>query len=108
MPTEQSAQGASFGKRFIEGLSLQLTNPKAIFFLSMFPQFINPEKNYALQFAAVALTYGSPVVAIHCIHALFARHVKSWLTSERGGRAARRTAGTTFVMFGAVLAAAKR
>ena len=106
---EQPAHEASFGKRFFEGLSLQLTNPKAIFFfLSVFPQFINPEMNYAFQFAALVLTYATLVVAIHCIYALFARRAKSWLTSERGGRAVNRTAGATFVLFGAALATAKR
>lgn len=106
---EQSAHRASFGKRFVEGLSLQLTNPKAIFFfLSMFPQFISPEKSYALQFAALVFTYSALVVIIHCIYALFAQRARNWLTSERGGRAVNRTAGATFVLFGVALAAAKR
>jgi threonine/homoserine/homoserine lactone efflux protein len=105
----QSAHKASFGKRFIEGLSLQVTNPKAIFFfLSMFPQFIRPDKSYAFQFAALVLMYGALVVVIHCSYALFARRAKSWLTSERGGRAVNRTAGATFMLFGATLASAKR
>lgn len=107
--TEQSAHSASFGRRFMEGLSLQLTNPKAIFFfLSMFPQFISPDKSYAFQFASLVLTYSALVVVIHCIYALFARRARSWLTSERGGRAVNKTAGATFVLFGAALAAAKR
>lgn len=106
---EQSAHRASFGKCFVEGLSLQLTNPKAIFFfLSMFPQFISPEKSYALQFAALVFTYSALVVIIHCIYALFAQRARNWLTSERGGRAVNRTAGATFVLFGVALAAAKR
>lgn len=106
---EQSAHRASFGKRFVEGLSLQLTNLKAIFFfLSMFPQFISPEKSYALQFAALVFTYSALVVIIHCIYALSAQRARNWLTSERGGRAVNRTAGATFVLFGVALAAAKR
>lgn len=106
---EQSAHKASFGKRFIEGLSLQVTNPKAIFFfLSLFPQFISPEKSYAFQFAALVLMYSALVVVIHSVYALFARRAKNWLTSERGGRAVNRTAGATFMFFGAALAAAKR
>jgi len=106
---EPSAHQASFGRRFLEGLSLQLTNPKAIFFfLSVFPQFINAEQNYALQFTTLVLTYSSLVVAIHCTYAVFAKRAKHWLTSERGGRALNKAAGATFVFFGAALATAKR
>ncbi len=106
---EQPAHEASFLRRFFEGVSLQLTNPKAIFFfLSVFPQFIDRESNYAAQFVVLVLTYSSLVVVIHCSYALFAKRAKSWLTSERGGRAVNRAAGTTFVFFGAALATAKR
>ena len=100
---------ATFGKRFLEGLSLQLTNPKAIFFfLSVFPQFIDPEANYSIQFAALVLTYSGLVLVIHCTYALFAKRAKHWLTSERGGGAVNRTASATFVVFGAMLAMAQR
>lgn len=106
---EQLAHEESFGKRFLEGISLQLTNPKAIFFfLSVFPQFIDPGLNYSAQFAALVLTYSSLVVVIHCCYALFAKRAKSWLTSARGGRTVNRAAGATFVLFGAALATAKR
>lgn len=106
---EQPAHEAGFRRRFIEGLSLQLTNPKAIFFfLSVFPQFIDPQMNYAGQFTALVLTYSSLVVVIHCTYALFAKRTKRWLTSERGGRAVNRAAGATLVCFGAALATAKR
>lgn len=104
-----SAKKAGFGRRFLEGLSLQLTNPKAIFFfLSVFPQFIDAEKNYPVQFAMLVLTYSLLVVGIHCAYASFAERAQGWLTSERGGRAVNRAAGATFVFFGAALATAKR
>lgn len=107
--TEQPGLSSSFGKRFVEGLSLQLTNPKAIFFfLSVFPQFIDPGMNYSVQFGTLVLTYSALVVCIHCVYAFFAKRAKSWLTSERGGRVVNRTAGSTFIFFGAMLATAKR
>lgn len=107
--TEQSAHQANFGRRFLEGLSLQLTNPKAIFFfLSVFPQFIDPNQNYPVQFAFLVLTYSSLVVVIHCMYALFAKRAKRWLTSERGGRTVNKAAAATFVFFGVALATAKR
>ena len=107
--TEQSTHEASLGKRFLEGLSLQLTNPKAIFFfLSVFPQFIDHTQNYSVQFATLVLTYSSLVVVIHCVYAFFARAAKGWLTPEQGGRTVNKAAGATFVLFGAALATAKR
>ncbi len=105
---EASAHQASFSRRFVEGVSLQLTNPKAIFFfLSVFPQFIDPATNYAIQFASLVLTFSALVVVIHLTYAMFAKKARNWLTSERGGRRVNKTAGVTFMFFGAALASAK-
>lgn len=107
--TEQSTHEASFGKRFFEGVSLQLTNPKAIFFfVSIFPQFVDPSMHYAAQFSALVLTYSTLVVAIHCIYAFFARRARNLLMSEKGSRAVGKAAGVTFLFFGAALATAQR
>lgn len=106
---EQPILEANAGRRFFEGLSLQLTNPKAIFFfLSVFPQFIDSSMDYSIQFTVQVLTYSSLVVVIHCLYALFAQRAKLWLTSERGGRAINKLGGATFVFFGAALATAKK
>lgn len=106
---EQSTDDASLRRRFVEGLSLQLTNPKAIFFfLSVFPQFIDPQKSYSAQFAILVLTYSSLVVVIHTIYAVFAKRAKGWLVSERGGRSVNKAAAATFIFFGVALATAKR
>jgi homoserine/homoserine lactone efflux protein len=100
---------ASFGRRFLEGLTLQFTNPKAIFFfLSIFPQFIDPAQSYPLQFSLLVLTYSSLVVIIHCFYAAFAGRAKQWLMSERGGRIVNKSASAAFLFFGAALAMAKR
>jgi threonine/homoserine/homoserine lactone efflux protein len=104
-----TATPASTGRRFVEGLSLQLTNPKAIFFfLSVFPQFIERSYNFGAQFALLVLTYGTLVVLIHCGYAVTAGRARRWLTSERGGRAMNRVGGAAFMFFGAALATAKR
>jgi len=90
-------------------ISLQLTNPKAIFFfLSIFPQFIDQTMNYTMQFTVLVLTYSSLVVVIHSIYAVAARHAKTWFNSERGGRTLNKAGGAIFVFFGAALATAKR
>ena len=106
---EQPILEANAGRRFFEGLSLQLTNPKAIFFfLSVFPQFIDSSMDYSIQFTVQVLTYSSLVVVIHCLYALFAQRAKLWLTSERGGRTINKVGGATFVFFGAALATVKK
>lgn len=105
----QPTHRASFGKRFLEGLVLQLTNPKPIFFfLSIFPQFIVPEKNFSLQFTILVLTYSFLAVIIHTCYAFFAIQSKHLLTSKKGSLLVNKTASATFVFFGITLAATKR
>lgn len=44
-------------KSFLQGLTTQVANPKAIiFFVALLPQFIDQSKNIALQFSILALT----------------------------------------------------
>lgn len=106
---EGQSRELGFGRRFLEGLSLQLTNPKAIFFfLSIFPQFIDPSENYVRQFLLLVVTYSALVVVIHCFYAVTAQRARSWLVSERGGRIVNKAGGATFMFFGAALAAAKK
>lgn len=105
----RSTHEARFSRRFVEGLSLQLTNPKAIFFfLSVFPQFIDAGASYQVQFLFLVVTYAVLVVGIHTVYALFAHQARGWLASERGGRILNRAGGATFACFGVVLAAAKK
>lgn len=107
--SNRSALEARLLRRFGEGLSLQITNPKAIFFfLSVFPQFIEPGAGYKAQFALLVVSYAILVVCIHTIYALFAHRARGWLTSERGGSILNRAGGVTFVGFGASLALAKK
>ena len=72
---EETVHEASFGKRFIEGITLQLTNPKAIFFfMSVFPHFIDHQQGYALQF--IALGPGSHIQFVGCGHSQFVCRVR--------------------------------
>jgi threonine/homoserine/homoserine lactone efflux protein len=106
---DREVNAGSAWRRFVEGITLQFTNPKAIFFfLSVFPQFIAPDANYALQFAQLVLTYFVLVVVIHCVYAAFAQRAKGWFTSHAGGRILNRSAGSVFVVFGALLAMSKQ
>lgn len=106
---EAPSRELGFRRRFLEGLSMQLTNPKAIFFfLSVFPQFMDPAKNYARQFLLLVLTYSALVVVIHCFYALTAQRARRWLATERGGRLVNKAGAATFMLFGVGLAATKK
>lgn len=95
--------------QFMEGLLLQLTNPKAIFFfMSVFPQFINFEQAYTAQFALLVVTYSFLVVCIHLLYAFIAKSARFWLASEKGGRIVNRLSGGTFMCFGVGLATASK
>ena len=96
-------------QQFLEGLTLQLTNPKAVFFfMSIFPQFVDLSSNYVGQFTLLVVTYSGLVVLIHLLYALLAKSAQSWLSSEKGGLMVNRLGGGTFMCFGVGLASASK
>ncbi|WP_428606190.1 LysE family translocator [Sedimenticola sp.] len=95
--------------QFLEGLTLQLTNPKAVFFfMSVFPQFIDLKTHYTAQFILLVTTYSVLVILIHLLYAQLAKTARFWFASERGGRLVNRLGGGTFMCFGLGLASASR
>ena len=95
--------------QLLEGLTLQLTNPKAVFFfMSVFPQFIDYSSAYISQFSILVITYSNLVVIIHFIYAYLAKSARTWFSSEKGGRIVSRLGGGTFMCFGIGLASASR
>jgi threonine/homoserine/homoserine lactone efflux protein len=106
---DSSSADIGVGRRFLEAISLQLTNPKAIFFfMSIFPQFINGKGSYVVQFSVLVFTYGSLVILIHCMYALMAKRAKAWLNSKRGSNLISKVGGATLMGFGLALASANR
>lgn len=102
---DPTAKSPGMGKRFIEGLSLQFSNPKAIFFfVSIFPQFIDHSAGYAIQFFTLVLTYALLVVAIHFIYASIANRARQLLSSQRAGRIVNRIGACAFLFFAIVMA----
>jgi threonine/homoserine/homoserine lactone efflux protein len=109
MVRESDDVKSNMGRRFLEALALQLSNPKAIFFfLSIFPQFISDARPYAIQFFTLVFTYGCLVVVIHLLYAISASRVKRWLSSRRGSRVFNMVGGGAFVFFGLALATSKK
>ncbi len=99
-----------FKSQFIEGLTLQLTNPKAIFFyMSIFPQFVDySSSQYFNQFLLLVVIYSCLSILVNFLYAYLAKFARSWLSTERGGRIVNRTGGGTFILFGIGLASTSK
>ncbi len=95
--------------RFLEGVSLQFSNPNAIFFFaSIFPQFINSSSPRITQFLVLVLTFGLLVIIIHSVYALTASRTRKWLTSPLGRSVVNKVGGAAFILFGIALATVNR
>ncbi len=99
----------SLKKHFMEGFTVSLLNPKAIFFfMSLFPQFIELSANYTVQFTYLTLTFCSLLIVVHLIYAISAQAARKWLTTKKGRQNINRTSGTAFILFGVGLASTER
>ena len=91
--------------RFKEGFFITLLNPKPVFFfMSLFPQFINHQQSYTVQFTTLTLTFCMTIIVVHSTYAFAANFIKSWLASPKGAKLVNRTGGSVFVLFGLGLA----
>ena len=107
--TRVETQRANTARQFLEGIGLQLSNPNAIvFFLAVFPQFVDLRLDHAPQFTRLVASYVLLVVIIHSAYALLAKQAGTWLRSNRYGHHIDRVAGAAFVAFGATLAVGRR
>jgi threonine/homoserine/homoserine lactone efflux protein len=79
-----------------------VTNPKGLlFFSALLPQFINPQRSLAVQFALMAATYPATEFATEYTLASAAYRIRPWLA--RMGRRFNRTCGGVFIAIGAAL-----
>lgn len=102
-------QKKSFLNCFIEGFFVSISNPKAIiFFISIFPQFINLSQDYKPQFILLAFTFSALVVAVHTIYALFSSIARIKLSSSSATGVLNKICGGVFVGFGVGLAVSSK
>lgn len=95
----------SYWLRFKEGFFITLLNPKPVFFfMSLFPQFINHQQSYVVQFTTLTLTFCMTIIVVHSTYTFAANSIKFWLSSPRGSKLVNRTGGSVFVLFGLGLA----
>ena len=107
--SDAAASAAPFHRRFAAGIALQLTNPQAIlFFMSVFPQFVDANTPFAPQFVILVCAFSLMLILVHLVYALGARCVASHLRHPNTGRWINRVSGSAFVLFGMLLAGARR
>ncbi|HKR40031.1 MAG TPA: LysE family transporter [Paraburkholderia sp.] len=84
------------------GLLSSATNPKGLlFFSALLPQFIDPQRTLATQFAAIAVTYVATEFVAEYAVACAANRIRPWLS--RVGRRFNRVCGCIFVAIGGLL-----
>jgi homoserine/homoserine lactone efflux protein len=94
---------------FIQGLLVNLTNPKAvIFFGALVPQFIDPGRVQLQQYLLIAATLCATDILVMSAYALTGRQLGRWLHDPRTIRAQNRVFGGLFVAAGALLAFSSR
>ncbi|BDO14916.1 amino acid transporter LysE [Klebsiella quasipneumoniae subsp. quasipneumoniae] len=94
----------SAGQRFRQGLLVSLLNPKPIvFFMALFPQFIDPQQPFVPQFSILSGIFCFLVIVIHSLYGLFAHSVKMKMSSGNIFRKLNKTGGMVFMCFAAGL-----
>jgi homoserine/homoserine lactone efflux protein len=100
--TLASASAGHGGSMFRQGALSALTNPKAILFFAAFlPQFIDPARSLAVQFAVMAGTFALIEIATEWLIASLAHRISPWL--RRVGRSFNRACGGVFIALGVAL-----
>lgn len=107
--SKEITRNSDYFVRFKEGLLVSVLNPKPIFFfMSLFPQFINHQQSYLLQFTYLTFTFCGVILIVHTVYALLANTIKGWLLSPKGTKIVNRAGGSVFILFGFGLATSQR
>lgn len=103
------SKGQSFQRCLVEGFLVSVSNPKAvIFFMSVFPQFIDMSQAYRPQFLLLAVTFSVLVMLIHTMYALISTLAKTRLSSAVRTTVMNKASGGVFVAFGVGLVASNK
>lgn len=89
---------------FKEGFFVGISNPKAIaFFTALFPQFIDPSREYFTQFITLILTIEGISFIVLFIYAFLAFKFAYILTTKKYNKLFNKLIGAAFISFGTVL-----
>jgi len=90
--------------RFRQGFLVSFLNPKPIvFFMALFPQFIDANHQFIPQFLLFSSTFCILCFLIHCIYGRFAEAAKIKLSSGSTFSRMNKTGGCIFMLFAAGL-----
>ena len=107
MNKENQAKG--FGKLYLQGVFVALSNPKAIVFTSaLFPQFINQSDPIAIQFTILVFTFMSASFICLSLYAYLATRTKHGVKWSAYSSLFSKLFGSAFVASGIFLANASR
>ena len=93
------------GRAFRLGLTTQLANPKIVlFFGALLPQFVDPARPVALQFAILGATFIVGDGLVFAAYGALAHRARTWLRSARAVRVTSRVSGAAMLGVAARLA----
>lgn len=94
---------------FLQGVLVNLTNPKAIIFIcALVPQFVNPAQSQSPQYLLIAATLCATDLLVMSGYALAAVHLGRWLHDPAAIRWQNRSFGGLFMSAGVFLAISSR
>ncbi len=93
----------------LQGLLVNLTNPKAIIFIgALVPQFVDPGQPQLAQYLIIAATLCATDILVMSAYALAALRIGRWLHDPLAQRRQNRLFGGLFISAGALLAISGR
>ncbi|MBS1143927.1 MAG: homoserine/homoserine lactone efflux protein [Proteobacteria bacterium] len=108
-PVDEAAVDVGRKGLFLQGLLVNLTNPKAIIFVgALVPQFVDSGQPLIPQYLLIAATLCATDLTVMSGYALAAVHLGRWLHDPRSIRLQNRLFGGLFASAGALLAASSR
>jgi homoserine/homoserine lactone efflux protein len=94
---------------FLQGVLVNLTNPKAIIFVAaLVPQFVDPAKGQLTQYLVIAVTLCLTDIVVMSGYALAGARLGKWLHDPEAIRLQNRLFGGLFVSAGTLLAISSR
>jgi threonine/homoserine/homoserine lactone efflux protein len=109
MKTGQLTKKRSSGKLFFQAMTVAISNPKAIVFLTaLLPQFMTVDQALLPQFIQLMATLMFFSFLFLMGYALLAYKVKDWLKKPGSGRTFNRISGSVFIAFGLLLASSSQ
>ena len=106
---QYSSRNTSSQKLFFQAMTVAISNPKAVVFLTaLLPQFMDVETALLPQFSQLIGTLMLFSFLFLMAYALLAYRIKDWLRKPGSGNTFNRISGSIFVGFGLLLAASSK